>query len=98
MLKPVLETLRFHAKNSVCQPIIDGVDLIKKHIDKRCTYYPQDENIPDKPFTNQQAKFVCENTDTGIRVVKHYFEVYVLQKLGKALNCKEVWVEGAYMF
>jgi TnpA family transposase len=98
MLKPVLETLRFHAKNSAYQPIIDGVDLIKKHIDKRCTYYPQDENIPDKLFTNQQAKFVYENTDTGIRVVKHYFEVYVLQKLGKALNCKEVWVEGAYMF
>ncbi|MDL1964615.1 MAG: hypothetical protein LWW98_09860 [Deltaproteobacteria bacterium] len=32
------------------------------------------------------------------RIVKHYFELAVLQKLEKALKCKEIWVEGAYRY
>jgi len=31
------------------------------------------------------------------RIVKHYF-LAVLQKLEKALKCKEIWVEGAYRY
>jgi hypothetical protein len=34
----------------------------------------------------------------GTRVLKHYFELCVLQKLEKALRNKEVWVEGSYRY
>jgi TnpA family transposase len=44
-----------------------------------------------------QAK-VIESRNGGHRINRRYYELCVLEKLQRALTCKEVWVEGAYAF
>jgi hypothetical protein len=39
---------------------------------------------------------LCRNF--GLRYLKAYYELCVLEKLERALKCKEVWVEGSYDF
>jgi len=98
MLKPVLDTLNFRANNSAYQAIIKGLKIVKKYLDTKHTYYPEEEDIPNEIITGHWSDIVYEDTKSGRRVVKHYFEMCVLQKLAKALKCKEIWVEGAYFF
>jgi len=98
MLKPVLETLQFRANNPAQQPLIDGLALVKKYVDSRCTYYPDNENIPDALIKSHWTNLVYQKTKNGTGVARYYFELCVLQKLEKALKCKEVWVEGAYLY
>ena len=38
------------------------------------------------------------HTDGTTRINRQYYELCVLQRLERALKCKEVWVEGAYAF
>ena len=54
--------------------------------------------MPAKLLNSPWKDVVYEETKKGCRVVKHYFELCVLQKLEKALKCKEIWVEGSYRF
>lgn len=98
MLKPVLESLIFHANNPAQQPLMDGLKIVKKYADSRCTYYPDNENIPEELITGYWESLVYEETSNGARVKRYYFEICVLQKLEKAIKCKEVWVEGAYLY
>jgi hypothetical protein len=98
MSKPVLETLRFHESNPAKAPLIKGLDVIRKYSDSRITYYPDNELIPDELITGHWVNLVYQETNTGTRIARYYFEICVLQKLEKALNCKEVWVEGAYLY
>ena len=98
MLKPVLEVLVFQANNPAHQPILDGLDLVRKYVDTKHIYYPKHEEVPAKLLNSPWKDVVYEETKKGCRVVKHYFELCVLQKLEKALKCKEIWVEGSYRF
>src|SRR5262249_3941126 len=41
---------------------------------------------------------VFEEVNGETRVNRRYYELCVLEKLQRALKCKEVWVEGAYAF
>lgn len=98
MLKPVLDTLVFKASNPAHQPIIDGLRIVKRYLVAKHTYYPQEENIPDQLLSGHWKKTVYQQTPDGNRVLKHYFELCVLERLEKALNCKEIWVEDAYLY
>ena len=35
---------------------------------------------------------------TNVQINRQYYELCVLQRLERALKCKEVWVEGAQTF
>ena len=98
MLKPVFNALVFHAHNPACQPIIDGINLIKRYVDKRCTHYPAKEQIPKGLIAGFWKDLVYQTTENGIRVSRYDFEICTLLRLEKALKCKEVWVEGAYLY
>ena len=41
---------------------------------------------------------VLEEQDGAVRVNRQYYELCVLQRLERALKCKEIWVEGASAF
>ena len=41
---------------------------------------------------------VLEEHEGKVRINRQYYELCVLQRLERALKCKEVWVEGAYTF
>lgn len=98
MMKPVLDTLVFRTTNPVCVPLVKGIAIVRRYLGKKNTCYPETENIP-KELLNGMPDEILINTDRGVtRIVKHYFELCVLQKLEKALRNKEVWVEGSYRY
>lgn len=98
MMKPVLDTLVFKATNPVHKPLLDGISLVRKYVDKKNTYYPETEDVPEELMSGIWREMGTEQDKDATRIVKHYFELCVLQKLEKALKNKEVWVEGSYRF
>lgn len=98
MMKPVLDTLVFRATNPVCSSLVDGVALVRKYLDKKHTCYPETEDVPKDLLSGIPEEMWTNKNGNATRVVKHYFELCVLQKLEKALKNKEVWVEGSYRY
>ncbi len=98
MLRPVMETLLFRANNPADQPLLDGIALVCKYLDKKHVHYPQTEEIPEGLLTGDLKRMGIQEVKGTPRVVKHYFELAVLQRLEKALNHKKVWVEGAFRY
>jgi len=98
MMKPILETLVFRASNPVRQPIIDGIDLVRRYLITKHTYYPEAERIPEALLIDSWEELYDEDDRGNPRINKHYFELCVLHKLEKALKNKEVWVEGSYRY
>ena len=98
IVKPVLDTLVFRATNPACKSLMDGVALVRKYLNKKHTCYPEMEEVPKDLLSGLPEEIWTKKNGTSIRVIKHYFELCVLQKLWKALKNKEVWVEGSYRF
>ena len=98
MMKPVLDNLTFRTTNPVCKPIVDGIILVRKYLDKKNVCYPETEHIHEELLSGIWEEMGIEKEKDVTRIVKHYFELCVLQKLEKALKNKEVWVEGSYRY
>ena len=100
MLKPVLETLVFRTSNPVYTPILDGLAIIQKYLESKHSYYPESETdkIPLKLLKNVPEELWADKKKGKTRIIKHYFELCVLQKLEKALKNKEIWVEGSFEY
>ncbi|MEI7449942.1 MAG: Tn3 family transposase [Desulfomonile sp.] len=95
MMKPVLDVLEFRSNNSAYDPLLKGIELVRRYLDTKHTGYPEGEDIPEEILTGHWKELVLGD---GPRANKHYFELCVLSKLERTLKCKEVWVEGAYRF
>jgi TnpA family transposase len=98
MMKPVLENLTFRTSNPVCRPIVEGIALVRKYLDKKNVCYPDTEHIHEELLSGIWEEMGIEKEKDVTRIVKHYFELCVLQKLEKALKNKEVWVEGSFRY
>jgi TnpA family transposase len=98
MMKPVLDVLTFRADNPAQAPLLQGIELVRRHLETKCALYPADERIPEKLLTGRWRELVMQSGPEGERAAKHPFELCVLAKLERALKCKELWVEGAYRF
>lgn len=99
MMKPVLDILIFKTSNPTRQPLLEGIALVHKYLVKKHVCYPETESIPEGLKLNGPWKeMVFEDELGNSLIIKHYFELFVLQKLEKALRNKEVWVEGSYRY
>ena len=98
MVKPVLETLVFRASNPTRRPILKGVAMVRRYLDKKPLCYPETERVPEGLRTESWSELLIEDDWGSPRIVKHYFELCVLHNLEKALKNKEVWVEGYYRY
>lgn len=98
MLKPILETLVFRTSNPVYAPILNGLLIIQKYLGTKHSYYPDTEEIPIELLKNIPDELWVDKKNGKTRIVKHYFELSVSQKLEKALKNKEIWVEGSYEY
>jgi hypothetical protein len=98
MLPTLLETLQFRSDNRF-QPIIEALEVIRRHIRLHAEHFPTGEKIPlDGIVTPKWREKVLGEGEDEPRVNRRYYELCVLEKLEKALKCKEVWVEGSYAF
>jgi hypothetical protein len=98
MMKPVLDILVFRTNNPVRNPLIKNISVVHKYLDKRHTWIPQSEKILEDLPADCWKELEIDNQGTTPRISKHHFELWVLQKLEKAIRNKEIWVEGSYRY
>lgn len=96
MLPALLENLRFRSDNRF-QPIIEALAVIRKYLGTHHKQFPDEVPI-DGVVTSGWREKVFEQVKGEMKVNRHYYEMCVLEKLERALKCKEVWVEGSYAF
>ena len=101
----LLDTLEFRSNNDIHRPVIEALNLIRKHArasnisNMKC--YPLDENVPEHKGTTsgESSGVVHETDDRGrVRVVRSVYEIVTFQTLREQLRCKEIWVVGADMW
>jgi TnpA family transposase len=98
MLPALLQDLQFRSDNRF-RPIIDALALIQQYVGSHRKYFPEAVSIPIEGVVSPKwQEKVLEQVKGERRVHRHYYELCVLEKLQRALKCKEVWVEGAYAF
>ena len=91
----ILNNLEFGSSNRR-QPIVKALLLIKQYFGTSYQYFP--EVVPLEVVPNAWKITVLEKNGDEIKVNRKEYELCVLQKLEKALKCKEVWVVGAKAF
>ncbi|MBV9444872.1 MAG: hypothetical protein JO345_03110 [Streptosporangiaceae bacterium] len=88
--------LEFRSNNATHWPVLDALDLIKRHADARLTYYPAGETLPThKGLLGDWTPLVFTDTKASRRMVRSVYEVCTFQALRERLRCKEIWVVGA---
>jgi len=96
MLPWVLEHLTFRSENRF-QPVIEALAVIKQSLGTKGQYFPADVPVEGVVLPSWRDP-VIETHDDQVQVNRQYYELCVLQRLERALKCKEVWVEGAQTF
>lgn len=96
MLPLVLENLTFRSDNRF-QPVVEALAVIKRYMGTKHQYLPEVVPLEGVVSRSWEAT-VIEDKDGEAKINRKYYELCVLQKLERALKCKEVWVEGAAAF
>jgi TnpA family transposase len=97
LLAPVLEVLELGTNQSNCQPLLDGLKLIKKHFEQSDKTYSPEEVVPivGAVKATRQAGLYLKNAAGQPVVERISYELAVLELLREKLRSKEVWVVGA---
>lgn len=96
MLPQVLDMLDFRSNNEVHHPVIQAIEIIKKHARSKAQHFPIEEDIPLNflpPLWREAA--VDDEVDGRPHVNRITYEIAALNALRDQVRCKEVWVEGA---
>lgn len=92
----LLDVLEFRSSNESHRPVLDALELIKRHADARLTYYPEGEAVPThKSLLGDWSALVFAESKGRVRVVRSVYEIATFQALRDRLRCKEIWVVGA---
>jgi len=92
----LLDVLEFRSNNATHRPVLDALDLIKRHANARLTYYPTGGTVPThKGLLGDWTPLVFSDTKGGRRIVRAVYEICTFQALRERLRCKEIWVVGA---
>ena len=95
MLPRLLGALRFRRHGDGYQPVIDAVELLRRHIgrDARDTHYETGERVPlDGVVTAEWREIVV---DEDGRVERAGYEMCVLDALREGIRRRRIWVDGA---
>ncbi|MEM7175181.1 MAG: Tn3 family transposase [Chlamydiota bacterium] len=96
MIPHILNLIDFKSNNTEYQPLIQAVQIIKKYIDSKLKYLPQEEAIPFQGvIPNQLQDIVIEEKNDTLRFNRINYEICVFQSLRDRLRCKEIWIPGA---
>jgi TnpA family transposase len=96
MLPLILDHLTFCSENRF-QPVIKALAAIKQSLGTEGPYLPADVPV-EGVVSPRWRETVIEEHEGTTRINRPYYELCVLQRLERALKCKEIWVEGAYAF
>lgn len=97
MLPPIVDALEFRSNNSIHQPVIQALTLLKAYRDSSQHYFSDHDDVPIEGVIRPKWRdIVVEQSDDGkIRINRINYEIGVLQTLRERLRSKEIWIVGA---
>ena len=99
MLAPVLELLAFNSNNVYYASMLEGIKLIRSHLNSNCQYYPKNIKVPiDGAIKKSHKYLVTEITAQGSRINRLSYEMCLLRNIRSKLRTKEIWIEGGYQY
>ena len=104
VLLTLLEAFEFHSTLSASQPLLDAISFIKAHRNHKGKHYPNIEDIPIEGVVPKEwlnAIMITESDgvpDVSKQVHRMYYEIAVFQELFRQLQCKMIWIDGAYRY
>lgn len=80
--------------------LLEAINLVKIYSDTASEYYPSDINIPvNNVIPNEWHNLVIIKSENGSQQINRInYEIAVLQELKKQLNCKMIWIDGAFRY
>lgn len=97
MLPALLNTLEFRCTNTRHQPVMQALEVLKKHLDHKGTAYPKGVEVPMEGVVRPSwmAVVVEKETDGKVQINRVAYEICVLKALRDQLRCREIWVVGS---
>lgn len=94
---PIGCVIDFRSNNETHRPVIQALELLRRHSDTRLRLFPIGEDVPlDGIVSGLWRDPVFETDNQGRQRVNCItYEICVLQALRERLRCKEIWVVGA---
>jgi TnpA family transposase len=99
MLQPVLDALEFKSSNTLHQPVIEALAVLRKHHSSQQKYFSVDD-VPIQGVIRKGWREIIVETDRHgqERINRISYELCVLQALRERLRSKEIWVVGAHRY
>jgi hypothetical protein len=97
MVPQILDKLEFRSNNEHHRPVIQALDLLKRHAGSKLTLFPAEETVPTEGIVRGLWRDATLEKDAEgrKRVNRITYEICVLEALRNRLRCKEIWVVGA---
>ena len=94
MVPLLVNMLEFRSSNSVHQPVVRALELMKRYAGTSGIWYPVEENVPiDGVIRPMWQEVVLEKDKEGEqRINRVNYELCVLEALRDGLRCRELWV------
>lgn len=94
MVPMIFKRLEFRSNNDIHKPIINGINLLKNHIDEKNRYFTlEEESKIDSILKKSLRQVIVEEDENGNeRINRISFEICLLQALREGLRCREIWV------
>src|SRR6266550_1071765 len=97
MVPRLLNMLDVRSSNSMHQPVVRALNLVKRYAGTPGIFYPVDEEGPIEGVVRPmwQEVVVEKDKDGEQRINRVNYELCVLEALREGLRCRELWVVGA---
>jgi TnpA family transposase len=96
MLPEFLNNLEFRCTNKQRQPVIQALDVIKSHLERKGAIYPKGITIPlDGIVGPDWRPVVVEDDGESLKINRTAYEICVLKTLRDRLRCREIWIVGS---
>lgn len=99
-LLTLLDTFLFKTKLNESKPLLEAINIIKSQTDSSDDYYSNSLNVPIKNVVpTEWQNLVITHSENGAQKINRInYELSVLEELKRQLNCKMIWVEGAFRY
>jgi len=108
-LLTLLDAFTFKTNIHESKLLLEAIQIIQSHRDISDHYYPVDILVPiEKVIPHEWLSLVVElkevrnNVNNQMQKIKRinrvHYELAVLQELRRQLNCKTIWIDGAYRY
>lgn len=99
ILLKLIDIFDFRSHNHESNQLLFALQFIKDNREITNKYYPDTKKVPiDKLLSSQWQDAVIEQFPSGNKINRFNYEVAILEELHDKLDCKLIWVKGAYRY